>query len=926
MKIEFTEASLKVKVPGLSWTAFGPTVEILAGQKEKLVRLIPGGKPVASRPEILRTALGRSREQTWTWRDQAEGHKLGLTFGFLTEREGFTVRASFHNGGKEAIRLRRIVVLDGGNDALVVDGNPADWWLDSAAESRRVGNLAVELPSADEITRKIWAGFNMPVPFQLGLDERKSDGKWRTCRDWMTLFTDEGRRGLAVGPIGEPVADLDISCRVDNGRVRVAISSEMSEIVVDSGETRESQEFAVLWGDYNDSMEALMRAVAISHGARTHRGPAVGWCSWYHSGPGVSASDIYGIAKVADQEKLPLPLIQIDDGFQRQVGNWRTNDRFPEGWAPVIRSIRTAGAMPGIWLAPLAVHESTEIFRNHPDWFQRGAEGELVGEANNWGPRSRWIDPTHPEARLWIENLMREFRSFGFEYFKIDFNNVGDGVRFHDPKKTKFQVLRDLYRLYRETIGEESYLLGCLGMQRAVCGFADAVRIGPDSCAIWRAAHPCTIEECIRSVTISSLANGILWANDPDVAYTRERGGLNEDEVRTWAGHVALLGGAVFTSEPFHTHDADIGTVVLKRKGSDLAIDADVRDDAPRLEDNPWCGSSVEIFTTSKTGAVHQYFLMPAILGRQASAKILIGGSGKGLQANPSNVSASSESTSGGWRISAIVKGAADHANFAIEAKLNSQIKTAGQDMPADHVESVVFKSAQPFSGTKDYTPLDDGASICGKAKYKGWAGYEDAFARMVPPAPEKARPWRGGWDREGTQIGFIVRRPWGKFAVIQIYNPADGPAEKSLIAEGLEGLGGEVHAWSFWDQRYLGLIEPSALKFKLNAHAPVLLRLTTPYPGLPVLIGSTLHYSMGAAEIADWRATPETLEIRLNSAGSHNGALWIASQGTPSISFSEGADASACMDGNLWKININGRRRGAKQILRISSRSRSPH
>ena len=51
------------------------------------------------------------------------------------------------------------------------------------------------------------------------------------------------------------------------------------------------------------------------------------------------------------------------------------------------------------------------------------------------------------------------------------------------------QALRDLYRLYRDEIGEDSYLMSCTGFNRATVGLSHASRIGPDSCALWNASH-----------------------------------------------------------------------------------------------------------------------------------------------------------------------------------------------------------------------------------------------------------------------------------------------------------------------------------------------------------------------------------------------------------------------------------------------------
>jgi hypothetical protein len=101
-------------------------------------------------------------------------------------------------------------------------------------------------------------------------------------------------------------------------------------------------------------------------------------------------------------------------------------------------------------------------------------------------------------------------------------------------------------------MGEDTYLLSCSQLTRATIGYADASRIGPDSSPRWHAPHPCCIRDSIRAVGGTAWANGLLYANDPDVSYMLPRGNLTLDELRTWHGFVGLLGGLAMVSEPLN--------------------------------------------------------------------------------------------------------------------------------------------------------------------------------------------------------------------------------------------------------------------------------------------------------------------------------------------------------------------------------------
>ena len=91
------------------------------------------------------------------------------------------------------------------------------------------------------------------------------------------------------------------------------------------------------------------------------------------------------------------------------------------------------------------------------------------------------LDPTNPDVAAFITTSLRNMYRKGYRYFKIDFNNLPlMGVRLFNPKMTRLQAQRELFRLYREAIGPESYLMACNPDQRLFVGYADANRIGPD--------------------------------------------------------------------------------------------------------------------------------------------------------------------------------------------------------------------------------------------------------------------------------------------------------------------------------------------------------------------------------------------------------------------------------------------------------------
>lgn len=537
VSVDAAAATVHIRCSGIDFHGGGGAI-LMVGDDERPTTVRPGGQPVVAECHED-SPLGPLHVRSLSW-PLPEGITLTWRVGVCERRSGFTLQAAVYNGTGVPFRLREFSLLDAATTRLDVEGDPAAWHLGDLTHNG--GSLAEVLLSSNERTKRMWEGFNMPVPHELPQDEKSNDGRWRRHSNLVSLYTDNGRRGLYAGAVGEE-SNVGFDWHVAGACCKLDVIGNMDDVRVDAGETRRSETVLFLAEPYAEAAAGCFRWLAAALGARTHRGPAVGWCSWYHKGPGVTAEHVVAVSRAvaARRDRLPMEVIQIDDGFERQAGDWECNDTFPEGWQPVVASIRQAGATPGIWLAPLAAHEKVagpnytcekegRLLDVHPDWFQRDATGKLHGSADNWGPTAYWLDPTHPGVTASIRRIIRRAMQEGFRYFKIDFNTVGG--RLHDPKKTHLQALRDLYRLYREEIGEDAYLLSCSGLTRATVGLADSSRIGPDSCATWNAPHPCCIRDCIPAVASSAYANGLLYANDPDVSYMRPTWQLTASELR----------------------------------------------------------------------------------------------------------------------------------------------------------------------------------------------------------------------------------------------------------------------------------------------------------------------------------------------------------------------------------------------------------
>ena len=257
-------------------------------------------------------------------------------------------------------------------------------------------------------------------------------------------------------------------------------------------------------------------------------------------------------------------IIQIDDGYQKMDGDWSANEKFPMGMAAVAQRVRESGNIPGVWFAPLMINPEHPWIDENPDAIQTNAKGiASFMNANPFHPAgAKWVNPDHPATKKYLHQIITDARERGFGYIKIDFNGIGN--RFVDQTKTRLQVFRDLYTLYRDAAGEDIYILSCLGQPtRGVVGFIDAARVGPDS-------HPAHFYKCLQSVLRFQIYDNVWWQNDPDVAYVsatgtkvdgtpRSLGGTPQGEGmwKTWHNSVGLVGGTSMVSDPIDAPEVE---------------------------------------------------------------------------------------------------------------------------------------------------------------------------------------------------------------------------------------------------------------------------------------------------------------------------------------------------------------------------------
>jgi alpha-galactosidase len=348
-----------------------------------------------------------------------------------------------------------------------------------------------------------------------------------------------GSRGLAIAfDAGEP------------GQARVQLSRDGLEAVSDWLPARplrpegDATRMRLCFHPEGDGLEALRALFVPSSPVDQERlAQAVaptGWCMRSEWPGTVAEGDVIANLEfsAANFDRRFFRHIELDDGYQRAIGAWDTNDRFPHGHAWLTDQIHARGFKAGLWVAPFGVAEGSGIPATQPDWLLRDASGPVVCETREaWGGKIYALDGAHPKAQQWLFDLARRVvREWGYDYLRIDRLRWAIVGTTHYGGLTHAEAYRAGLGAIRDGLGTEALLLASGAPLQHAVGLVNCMRIGPDVDASWSGIQP-----PVRAAGLRSFYHRSTWLNDPDCLVVRPP--LSQAAAELWASIVALTGG-----------------------------------------------------------------------------------------------------------------------------------------------------------------------------------------------------------------------------------------------------------------------------------------------------------------------------------------------------------------------------------------------
>jgi alpha-galactosidase len=294
--------------------------------------------------------------------------------------------------------------------------------------------------------------------------------------------------------------------------------------------------------------------------------PTIGWTSWYYYYTKISEKIIEENLNAFVNNKVPIGIFQIDDGWQQAVGDWlHINQKFPNGLKSIVAKIHAQKIKAGLWLAPLACEHNSFIVKEKPHWILKDEKGKFLKIGFNplWSYWFYALDVYNEEVRVYLKKVFHTIlQEWDFDLVKLDFL-YGTALVARNGK-SRGQIMYETMLFLRECVGDKM-ILGCGVPLSAATGTTEYCRIGPDIHLTWdfkllkwiRARERPSVLNAIHNTISRRQLSGKWFWNDPDVfMLRRNKNMLSFEEQYSLLLTNLLFGHLLFTSDNIAEYDA----------------------------------------------------------------------------------------------------------------------------------------------------------------------------------------------------------------------------------------------------------------------------------------------------------------------------------------------------------------------------------
>ncbi len=279
-----------------------------------------------------------------------------------------------------------------------------------------------------------------------------------------------------------------------------------------------------------------------------------GYTTWYNYYGNVDENIVKRDLKALSALPEKVDIFQIDDGYQRCIGEWLHHDekKFPSGMKKLADEIHNNDMLAGLWLAPFAATKNSFIYKEHKDWLVHYDNGKLYPAGANWGGFYA-IDFYNQDASKYIRKVFDTIlNDWGYDMVKLDFLYAACIVPMHN--KSRGQIMCEAMDFIRDCVGDK-LILGCGVPLMPSFGKVDFCRVGADVALEWK-YNPYGIREDVSTPNTINCSifrrglNGRAFMNDPDVFLLRDNNIKMSFEQRKLVAEInSVFGSLLFVSD-----------------------------------------------------------------------------------------------------------------------------------------------------------------------------------------------------------------------------------------------------------------------------------------------------------------------------------------------------------------------------------------
>lgn len=279
-----------------------------------------------------------------------------------------------------------------------------------------------------------------------------------------------------------------------------------------------------------------------------------GYTTWYNYYGNVDENIVKRDLKALSALPEKVDIFQIDDGYQRCIGEWLHHDekKFPSGMKKLADEIHNNDMLAGLWLAPFAATKNSFIYKEHKDWLVHYDNGKLYPAGANWGGFYA-IDFYNKDAAKYIRKVFDTIlKDWGYDMVKLDFLYAACIVPMHN--KSRGQIMCEAMDFIRDCVGDK-LILGCGVPLMPSFGKVDFCRVGADVALEWK-YNPYGIREDVSTPNTINCSifrrglNGRAFMNDPDVFLLRDNNIKMSFEQRKLVAEMnSVFGSLLFVSD-----------------------------------------------------------------------------------------------------------------------------------------------------------------------------------------------------------------------------------------------------------------------------------------------------------------------------------------------------------------------------------------